>query len=116
MTAIKEWENVSEQENSESFADNDSDIEIDNDIDNVEVSYDNDSNTENDTLPETKLSKSKKKESDPTQLYLLEIGASPLLTAEEEVFYARKARKGSSEKALLTCLSSLLFRSASPSK
>ncbi|MCO7226370.1 RNA polymerase sigma factor RpoS [Pleionea sp. CnH1-48] len=31
---------------------------------------------------------------DATQLYLGEIGASPLLTAEEEVFYARKAQKG----------------------
>lgn len=36
----------------------------------------------------------RKQDSDPTQLYLVEIGASPLLTAEEEVFYARKARKG----------------------
>lgn len=36
----------------------------------------------------------RKKESDPTQLYLIEIGASPLLSAEEEVFYARKARQG----------------------
>ncbi len=32
--------------------------------------------------------------SDPTQIYLSEIGFSPLLTAEEEVFYARKALKG----------------------
>ena len=31
---------------------------------------------------------------DATQLYLGEIGASPLLTAEEEVYYARKAQKG----------------------
>ncbi|HQW57836.1 MAG TPA: sigma-70 family RNA polymerase sigma factor, partial [Gammaproteobacteria bacterium] len=36
----------------------------------------------------------RKQESDPTQLYLVEIGASPLLTAEEEVFYARRARLG----------------------
>ncbi len=31
---------------------------------------------------------------DPTQIYLSEIGFSPLLSAEEEVFYARKALKG----------------------
>ena len=31
---------------------------------------------------------------DPTRLYLSEIGASPLLTAEEEVFYSRKAQRG----------------------
>jgi RNA polymerase nonessential primary-like sigma factor len=37
---------------------------------------------------------SRKTDSDPTQLYLVEIGASPLLSAEEEVFYARKARLG----------------------
>ena len=37
---------------------------------------------------------SRKQESYPTQLYLIEIGASPLLSAEEEVFYARRARQG----------------------
>jgi RNA polymerase nonessential primary-like sigma factor len=37
---------------------------------------------------------SRKQDSDPTQLYLMEIGASPLLSAEEEVHYARLARKG----------------------
>ncbi len=31
---------------------------------------------------------------DPTRLYLSEIGASPLLTAEEEVLYSRKAQQG----------------------
>ena len=31
---------------------------------------------------------------DATQLYLNEIGFSPLLTAEEEVYYSRKAQKG----------------------
>lgn len=34
------------------------------------------------------------KEMDATQIYLSEIGFSPLLTAEEEVRYARAARKG----------------------
>ena len=34
------------------------------------------------------------KKMDATQLYLGEIGFSPLLTAEEEVFYSRRALKG----------------------
>ena len=34
---------------------------------------------------------------DPTRLYLSEIGASPLLTAEEEVYYSRLAQKGDEE-------------------
>lgn len=38
--------------------------------------------------------KVRSKDIDTTQMYLVEIGASPLLSAEEEVFYARKARKG----------------------
>lgn len=46
----------------------------------------------------TSIRSPRKAESDPTQLYLIEIGASPLLTAEEEVFYARLARQGD-EKA-----------------
>ena len=32
--------------------------------------------------------------SDPTRLYLSEIGISPLLTADEEKYYARRALKG----------------------
>lgn len=38
--------------------------------------------------------RSLRKSMDATQLYLSEIGFSPLLSAEEEVFYARKALKG----------------------
>src|SRR3990172_7038985 len=33
-------------------------------------------------------------QADATRLYLKEIGFSPLLTAEEEVFFARKAQRG----------------------
>lgn len=36
-------------------------------------------------------------ELDATRLYLTEIGYSPLLTAEEEVHYARRARRGDAE-------------------
>jgi RNA polymerase nonessential primary-like sigma factor len=38
--------------------------------------------------------KNKKKDLDPTQLYLVEIGGSPLLNPAEEVHYARLARRG----------------------
>ncbi len=45
-----------------------------------------------------KVSKKTKEESssslDPTQIYLSEIGASPLLTAEEEVYFSRLSLKG----------------------
>lgn len=36
----------------------------------------------------------KSQETDPTQIYLREIGSSPLLSAEEEVHYARLAQQG----------------------
>ncbi len=49
-----------------------------------------------DDISEFQRSPSKRREVDPTQLYLVEIGASPLLTAEEEIKYARLARKGDS--------------------
>ncbi|MCA1766949.1 MAG: RNA polymerase sigma factor RpoS [Idiomarina sp.] len=53
-----------------------------------------DSSTEE--LEEALLSSSAQyqKKMDATQLYLGEIGFSPLLTAEEEVFYSRRALKG----------------------
>ncbi len=38
--------------------------------------------------------KSAARSSDPTRLYLSEIGISPLLTADEEKYYARRALKG----------------------
>lgn len=42
----------------------------------------------------TTLRTPRRADADPTQLYLMEIGYSPLLSAEEEVYYARLARKG----------------------
>ncbi|TNF33973.1 MAG: RNA polymerase sigma factor RpoS [Gammaproteobacteria bacterium] len=46
-----------------------------------------------------------RKELDATRLYLREIECSPLLTAEEEVYYARLARKGveSARKKMIEC-------------
>lgn len=56
-----------------------------------ETSFDKDDVEE---IEEVTSSFSKKSDSDPTQMYLAEIGASPLLTAEEEVHYANLALKG----------------------
>lgn len=51
-----------------------------------------------DIEPSSATKTPRKPDADPTQLYLLEIGSSPLLSAEEEVHFARLARKGD-EKA-----------------
>ncbi len=52
--------------------------------------------------PDAKVNR---KELDATRLYLREIEGSPLLTAEEEVFYSRKALKGDmdSRKKMIEC-------------
>jgi RNA polymerase nonessential primary-like sigma factor len=44
--------------------------------------------------PDKRLLESREDTHDPTRLYLSEIGASPLLTAQEEVYFARRAQKG----------------------
>ena len=49
---------------------------------------------DNDAFEKAKAARSVEKSLDATQLYLNEIGYSPLLTADEEKFFARKARKG----------------------
>jgi RNA polymerase nonessential primary-like sigma factor len=53
-----------------------------------------DSPDSNTPAPRTRESKAGADFHDPTRLYLNEIGASPLLTAEEEVKYARLAQQG----------------------
>ncbi len=45
-------------------------------------------------IDEEKEATTSSNEVDPTQIYLREIGASPLLSAEEEVHYARLVQKG----------------------
>lgn len=62
------------------------------------------------TASETKTSKYtttsvNRKELDATRLYLREIESSPLLTAEEEVYYSRLSRKGveSARKKMIEC-------------
>ncbi len=55
----------------------------------------NDSEAEEDTTDEVlTFERDTSRSMDATQLYLGEIGASPLLTAEEEVYFSRRALKG----------------------
>ncbi len=49
------------------------------------------------TSPRTASRKDSASHADATRLYLKEIGFSPLLTAEEEVYYARRAQKSDEE-------------------
>ena len=73
----------------------DSDLELlDMDIQDP-IDIDADITTDNeDTSDELQVSPSLNRIMDATQLYLGEIGFSPLLTAEEEVYYARRALRG----------------------
>ncbi|MDH3672648.1 MAG: RNA polymerase sigma factor RpoS [Gammaproteobacteria bacterium] len=53
------------------------------------------SEADDDTKSKTKVvAKEDSHQADATRLYLKEIGFSPLLSAEEEVYYARRAQKG----------------------
>ena len=58
------------------------------------VSHDNKMTNDTDAFNDLSLAGEIKKSLDNTQLYLNEIGFSPLLSAEEEVLYGRKALKG----------------------
>ncbi len=75
----------------------------DNEANSIQISDDEDENNEVEEVSEQKASKKGKDaqsvpvttgDLDATRLYLNEIGFSPLLTAEEEVYYSRKALKG----------------------
>jgi RNA polymerase nonessential primary-like sigma factor len=55
---------------------------------------DDDEDEEAEEKPRKSLFDDSSLQADATRLYLKEIGFSPLLTAEEEVYYARRARKG----------------------
>ncbi len=76
----------------------DGDIEIDineSDVDEPDTNeIENTVEDEKSSLKEKAAAAIPSGELDATRLYLNEIGFSPLLTAEEEVFYSRKALKG----------------------
>jgi len=80
--------------------DADASSELDDNVTIVESDED-DTVTENKRLADRRKSESRRKvgsrraaDADPTRLYLKEIEISPLLTAEEEVYYSRLALKG----------------------
>ena len=66
-----------------------------NEVNNNDLYPDEEETTaETDVFDDFNVSEDVQKNLDATQLYLGEIGFSPLLSAEEEVLYARKALKG----------------------
>ncbi|WP_455366662.1 RNA polymerase sigma factor RpoS [Kaarinaea lacus] len=75
----------------------DDDIELDSDDDSFALSDDDVSNDDPEETEE-KVTYSRgevaERDLDATRLYLSEIGFSPLLTAEEEVYFARRIAKG----------------------
>lgn len=78
------------------------DLEANVNDDELTVDADTEDTIETDASPEVKEEKEPSKsvsegDMDATRLYLSEIGFSPLLTAEEEVFFSRKALKGCEE-------------------
>ena len=98
MTKQKEMVSENEKTSGEEVLD---DIEEPSDIEEIELDDTDDTEDEiiNDSTDSTKQEKSKSTpisqgDLDATRMYLSEIGFSPLLTAEEEVYFARKARKG----------------------
>lgn len=79
------------------------DLDDDTDADDIELSgLESEDDTDDDDIDNAKLSKQStditgkvdRKELDATRLYLREIEGSPLLTAEEEVYYSRLSLKG----------------------
>lgn len=77
----------------------DVELSLDDDGDDV-ITEETTSEIEEDATPESNTRRKRSKDSisegqlDATRLYLNEIGYSPLLSAEEEVYYSRKAQKG----------------------
>lgn len=104
---LKEWHTVEDTEEAvlddletdtititdEAFEEADIDVEVE-----VETPIETEWDIHEEVEAIGKAKSSRKQDSDPTQLYLVEIGSSPLLSAEQEVYYARLARQGD-EKA-----------------
>ena len=81
------------------------DEELDDTLVEVVVDEASDDSSDDEESLTGRLEASIERELDATSLYLSEIGASPLLTAEEEVKYARLAQKGdeSARRKMIVC-------------
>ena len=96
MSTLKEWNEIAEDvDNKDDVVINESSDFEEEDFSNVEQETENDDFAEICAEYNSNVDKrNRKRDADPTQLYLIEIGASPLLSAEEEVHYSRLAKKG----------------------
>lgn len=75
------------------------DIDIEDEISDENIDFeaealDREADGSEDSAANKKEHSTSSKPTDPTQIYLGEIGFSPLLTAEQEVYYTRLAQKG----------------------
>ena len=91
----QEWEEPKEDDEEPILIEADEEESVSLIVD-VSESTDFNESTHDEIEPSTYVNqrKSRKRDVDPTQLYLIEIGASPLLSAEEEIYYTRLARDG----------------------
>ncbi|MDH3761833.1 MAG: RNA polymerase sigma factor RpoS [Gammaproteobacteria bacterium] len=92
---------VEDEEDSDLSSDNDDDTECATNVEDDDSDDDDDETTEAEKFVERRKPQDRRKvgtrrssDADPTRLYLKEIEVSPLLTAEEEVYYSRLALKG----------------------
>lgn len=90
QTIKKEPKKEIELKKEKEIVDVEEEIEIPDEIESEELSAEE---TVTDTIEEKEVPATTKP-ADPTQLYLNEIGFSPLLNAEEEIRYTRLAQKG----------------------
>lgn len=95
---LKDWEKSSEDMEDIIIEETEEETELppEDSLDDIEIDSETITATEETEweIEDLKPARARKQEADPTQLYLTEIGASPLLTAEEEITYARRARRG----------------------
>jgi len=91
---LTDWANLETDEEVVILEEQDEAVQLlEDNVDDIDLHIDVE--TVNDTISKKENPRaSRKGEACPTQLYLLEIGSSPLLTAEEEIYYARLARAG----------------------
>jgi len=88
---IIEYKKESDEETHELISDHPSDVDLES---NEPLELNPPTTIKNKRKPKSKSEEASDGQLDATRMYLSEIGYSPLLTAEEEVYYARLAQKG----------------------